>query len=300
MEGQFNTVRFLICYNFYFFLSFSLFVFVFISFFHFFLLLFLYVIVMQIFKSLLQSRVGAFMTGDGMDLNTDPRLISDRMKKQSQYQGQGTGTGSGSGSGGASSTGGDSTGTGNGSNSGGGTGMGMGMGGTGDHKARSESMSDVSSPNTKERRRKNLPPVLQIVTTPSAMVCDTDAGENGRSRVPASGKGVLSDYLRDRVEMKGGLPDFGDVFTKSTTVLREKGTRRARVSQCKNLRGFIMGFENDWLLKRGVAVKVRSTHTLSMYLFSKCLVHFSTSYQHSLSSLNFLYIFIYLLGCGKG
>ena len=213
------------------------------------------------------------MTGDGMDLNMDNRLMSDRIKKQSQHQAQGTGagpgngtgtgagsaagSGSGSGSGGANSTGGEGPGTGHGNGSGGGA----GTGGTNDHKTRLDSMNDVSSPNTKERRRKNLPPVLQIITTPSAMVCDTDGGENGRSRVPGGGKGALSDYLRDRVDMKGGIPDFGDVFTKSTTVLREKGTRRARVSQCKNLRGFIMGFENDWLVKRGVAVKVRITHT---------------------------------------
>jgi hypothetical protein len=202
------------------------------------------------------------MAGDGTDLSTDARMMPDRMKKHSQYQGQGTGTGtgagagttsgSGGGNGSAGSAGGDSPGTGNGSGSGGGGG---GNGNASDHKGRSDSMSDSSSPNTKERRRKNLPPVLQINTTPSAMVCDTDGGENGRSRVPG-GKGALSDYLRDRVDMKGGIPDFGDAFTKSTTVLREKGTRRARVSQCKNLRGFIMGFENDWLLKRGVAVKV--------------------------------------------
>ena len=220
------------------------------------------------------------MAGDGMDLNMDNRLMSDRIKKQSQHQAQGTGAGSGSGTGagsaagsgsgsggggggGVSSTGGEGPGTGHGNGSGGGagTGTGTGAGGANDHKTRSDSMSDVSSPNTKERRRKNLPPVLQIITTPSAMVCDTDGGENGRSRVPGGGKGALSDYLRDRVDMKGGIPDFGDVFTKSTTVLREKGTRRARVSQCKNLRGFIMGFENDWLVKRGVAVKVRIIDT---------------------------------------
>lgn len=240
---------------------------------------------MQIFKSLLQARVGAFMAGDGSDLSTDPRLMPDRMKKYSQYQGQGTGTGagagttsgSGGGNGSAGSAGGDSPGTGNGSGSGG------GGGGASDHKGRSESMSDISSPNTKERRRKNLPPVLQINTTPSAMVCDTDVGENGRSRVPG-GKVALSDYLRDRVDLKGGIPDFGDAFTKSTTVLREKGTRRARVSQCKNLRGFIMGFENDWLLKRGVAVKVRGMY---VHMFSKndcrCFCYcYSNSYLYAL------------------
>lgn len=230
---------------------------------------------MQIFKSLLQARVGAFMAGDGTDLSTDARMMPDRMKKHSQYQGQGTGTGtgagagttsgSGGGNGSAGRAGGDSPGTGNGSGSGGGGG---GIGGASDHKGRSDSMSDSSSPNTKERRRKNLPPVLQINTTPSAMVCDTDGGENGRSRV-TGGKGALSDYLRDRVDIKGGIPDFGDAFTKSTTVLREKGTRRARVSQCKNLRGFIMGFENDWLLKRGVAVKVRCMH-VHIFSLSDC------------------------------
>lgn len=250
------------------------------------------------------------MTGDGMDLNMDNRLMSDRIKKQSQHQAQGTGTGpgtgtgtgagsaagSGSGSGGgggASSPGGEGSGTGHGNGSGGGagTGTGTGTGGANDHKTRSDSMSDVSSPNTKERRRKNLPPVLQIITTPSAMVCDTDGGENGRSRVPGGGKGALSDYLRDRVDMKGGIPDFGDVFTKSTTVLREKGTRRARVSQCKNLRGFIMGFENDWLVKRGVAVKVRIMHTRThTFLFS---LH-EISAQTIFLFIHFIYLFIHL------
>lgn len=51
--------------------------------------------------------------------------------------------------------------------------------------------------------------------------------------------------------------DIGDSFTKSNSVIREKGSRRTRVSQCKNLRGFILNFENNWLLRHGVPVKVR-------------------------------------------
>ena len=103
--------------------------------------------------------------------------------------------------------------------------------------------------------RKPFPPALHIKTAPSAMVCDTDG--NAGSRIPLGGTGALSDYIGDsRGYIKGAVPDIGDNFAKSATVVREKGTRRLRVSQCKNLRGFILGFENSWLLKYGVAVKV--------------------------------------------
>ena len=63
---------------------------------------------------------------------------------------------------------------------------------------------------------------------------------------------LLSDYSDSRNKSE----DIGDTFSRTNSVSREKVSRRTRVSQCKNLRGFILGFENNWLLKYGVVAKV--------------------------------------------
>ena len=127
-----------------------------------------------------------------------------------------------------------------------------------------EAAVDPQNPGV-EGGRKSFPPALHIKTAPSAMVCDTDA--NAGSRIPLGGTGALSDYIGDsRGYIKGAVPDIGDNFAKSASVVREKGTRRLRVSQCKNLRGFILGFENSWLLKYGVAVKVRTSARIEVVI----------------------------------
>ena len=107
------------------------------------------------------------------------------------------------------------------------------------------------------------------------MMCDND---NGNSNGNGNGNGNESVGKRspaspshsytfaEYTEGKSKTLDIGDGFSKSKSgVLREKGTRRTRVSQCKNLRGFILGFENSWLLKHGVAAKV----FISLYIFLK-------------------------------
>ena len=107
------------------------------------------------------------------------------------------------------------------------------------------------------------------------MVCDNDNGNgNGIDTIgkksPASPS--HSYNFAEYTEGKSKSLDIGDGFLKSKSgVLREKGTRRTRVSQCKNLRGFILGFENNWLLKHGVAAKV-FIHSFSISCIFKAIL----------------------------
>jgi hypothetical protein len=177
-------------------------------------------------KSLLHAKVSGFIAGEMGSIIDDPTPIAP--EKSAKKQGGAT-----EGVGGA-----------------GGGGLGRDFAAA----SKRDTTVDPSNPGV-DGGRKPFPLALHIKTAPSAMVCDTDG--NAGSRIPLGGTGALSDYIGDsRGYIKGAVPDIGDNFAKSATVVREKGTRRLRVSQCKNLRGFILGFENSWLLKYGVAVKV--------------------------------------------
>ena len=112
-----------------------------------------------------------------------------------------------------------------------------------------------------------ISPISPVI---SPMVCDDaqNVNQNQGSRVFPS-KGSLSDYLgENRGFNRPIVPEIGESFFRSTSVVREKGTRRARVTQCKNLRGFILGFERSWNNKHGEPVKVR----LHTFLYTDVLV----------------------------
>jgi hypothetical protein len=217
---------------------------------------------LQILKSLLHAKVSGFIAGEMGSIIDDPSPIAP--EKSAKKQGGAT-----EGVGGA-----------------GGGGLGRDFAAA----SKRDTTVDPSNPGV-DGGRKPFPLALHIKTTPSAMVCDTDG--NAGSRIPLGGTGALSDYIGDsRGYIKGAVPDIGDNFAKSATVVREKGTRRLRVSQCKNLRGFILGFENSWLLKYGVAVKVctdvRTVAVVFIYLKLRvvlashpcsALISFSPCYQ---------------------
>ena len=119
------------------------------------------------------------------------------------------------------------------------------------------------------------------------MVCDNDNGHGNSNGIDTVGKKSPASpshsyNFSEYTEGKSKSLDIGDGFSKlKSGVLREKGTRRTRVSQCKNLRGFILGFENSWLLKHGVAAKV-FIHLFFILCSSKAIY----------SSLSFFFIII--------
>ena len=123
----------------------------------------------------------------------------------------------------------------------------------------------------KKNSSRNLRADASAKSTPCiTMICDNDSrGDINVGKSPSSQSHSFNptEYTMSRNK---GL-DIGDGFTRGNTgVLREKGTRRTRVSQCKNLRAFILGFENNWLLKHGVAAKVFYISFCDVLYFMLC------------------------------
>ena len=196
---------------------------------------------LQIFKSLLQVRVNSFIAGDGFQERSSESESTAATEEVNR--------------------------TANGANgrhaAGGGVGPGVGVEVQKDQRV-SGSDSDASkkgkSATTSLHIKTSLSETAYISTISpviSPMVCDDVQIPNQGSRVFTS-KGSLSDYLgENRGFNRTTVPEIGESFFRSPSVVREKGTRRARVTQCKNLRGFILGFERSWNAKHGEPVKVR-------------------------------------------